>query len=342
MRTLRQLAIDEFTNFPLAAAVLQSDFYMDDVLTGSISLRLAKEIQRELIEILKSANMTLHKWCSNNPEFAVNVDDEYTFQCANEVSAFGVSWKTDKDCFNFKVKLENESKITKRQVLSTIARIFDPLGLLGPVIAKAKIFLQRLRVLKLNWDDLLPDKEAKEWQRFFSELPHISKLEINRCILVAEAIVIELHEFCDAYELAYGAVVYSKSVSQYGEVVIRLVTSKSKVSPIKQVTIPRLELCAAVLLAKLMTRVISALKLNVNNVFFWSDSSIVLAWLKKEPCCMKRFVANRVAVVQEMTEVRQWHHVPFKQNPADLISRGAYPVKLQLCELRWRGPPFLL
>ncbi|XP_035232769.1 uncharacterized protein LOC118204571 [Stegodyphus dumicola] len=141
-----------------------------------------------------------------------------------------------------------------------------------------------------------------------------------------EAIVIELHGFCDASELAYGAVVYYKSVFLYGEVVIRLVTSKSKVSPIKQVTIPRLELCAAVLLAKLMNRVICALK--VNNVFFWSDSSIVLAWLKKKPCCMKTFVANRVAMVQEITEVRQWHHVSSKQNPADLISRGADPVKL--------------
>ncbi|XP_035230500.1 uncharacterized protein LOC118202424 [Stegodyphus dumicola] len=124
--------------------------------------------------------------------------------------------------------------------------------------------------------------------------------------------------------------------------VIRLVTSKSKVAPIKQVTIPRLELCAAVLFTKLMTRVISALKLNVNNVFFWSDSTIVLAWLKKKSCCMKTFVANRVAVVQEMTEVWQWHHVLSKQNPADLISRGADPVKLQLCELWWCGPPFLL
>ncbi|XP_035215642.1 uncharacterized protein LOC118189194 [Stegodyphus dumicola] len=138
MRTLRQLAIDEFTNFPLAAAVLQSEFYMGDVLTGSSSLRSAKELQHELIEILKSATMTLHKWCSNNPELAVNFDGEYTFQSANEVSALGVSWKADEDCFNFKAKLENEPKITKRQVLSTIARIFDLLGLLDPLIAKAK------------------------------------------------------------------------------------------------------------------------------------------------------------------------------------------------------------
>ncbi|XP_035225707.1 uncharacterized protein LOC118198197 [Stegodyphus dumicola] len=91
-----------------------------------------------------------------------------------------------------------------------------------------------------------------------------------------------------------------------------------------------------------MTRVISALKLNVNNVFFWSDSSIVLAWLKKELCCMKTFVANRVAVFQEMTEVRQWHLVPSKQNPSDLISRVVDPAKFQLCELWWRGAPFLL
>ncbi|XP_035232872.1 uncharacterized protein LOC118204681, partial [Stegodyphus dumicola] len=211
---------------------------------------------------------------------------------------------------------------------------FDPLVLLGPVIAKAKIFLQRLWVLKLNWDDYLPDKEAKEWQRFFSELPQICKLEINRCILVAEAIVIELHGFCDASELAYGAVVYCKSISQYGEVVISLVTSKSKVSPVKQVTIPRLELCAAVLLAKLMTRVISALKFNVNNVFFCSDSLIVLAWLKKEPCCMKTFVANRVAVVQEMTEVNSRS---VQQQMADLpaarvtISRVFAKAGLDFC-----------
>ncbi|XP_035233073.1 uncharacterized protein LOC118204884 [Stegodyphus dumicola] len=127
------------------------------------------------------------------------------------------------------------------------------------------------------------ERKHQEWNRFISELPHICKLEIKRCILIAEAIVIELHEFCDASELAYGAVVYCKSVSQYGEVVKRLVTSNSRISPIKQVAIPRLELCAAVLLAKLMTRVISALKLNTNNVFFWSDSMIVLSWLQKEP-----------------------------------------------------------
>ncbi|XP_035206959.1 uncharacterized protein LOC118181853 [Stegodyphus dumicola] len=123
---------------------------MDDVLTGSSSSSSAKELQHELIEILKSATLTLYqenqmyKWCSNNLELAVNVYDEYTFQCTNEVSAFGVSWKADKDCFNFKVKLENECEITKRQVLSTITRIFDPLGLLGPMIAKAKIFLQSM------------------------------------------------------------------------------------------------------------------------------------------------------------------------------------------------------
>ncbi|KFM63798.1 hypothetical protein X975_18993, partial [Stegodyphus mimosarum] len=292
MRTLSQLAIDEFRNFPLAAAVLQSDFYMDDVLTGSSSFSSAKKLQQELIEILRSATMSLHKWCSNNPELAVNVDDEYTFRCANEVSVLRVSWKADKDCFNFKVKLEDECKITKRQVLSTIARIFDPLGLLGPVIAK-------------------------------------------------EAIVIELHGFCDASELAYGAVVFCTSISQCGEVIIRLATSKSRVSPIKRGSIPRLELWAAVLLAKLMNRVISALKLNINNVFLWSDSMTVLSWLQKEPCCMKTFVANRVAVVQEMTDVRQWH-VPSGENPADIISMGLDFIKLVQSELWWKGPGFLM
>ncbi|XP_035232408.1 uncharacterized protein LOC118204190, partial [Stegodyphus dumicola] len=127
--------------------------------------------------------------------------------------------------------------------------------------------------------------------------------------------------------VAYGATIYCKCRSRDGEMKTSLVTSKSRVSPIiKRVTIPRLELCAAVLLARLLkVRVISALEISVNNVYLWSDSMIVLSWIQKEPYQLKTFVANRVATIQELTNGHQWRHVSSKENPSDLISRGLDP-----------------
>ncbi|GBM20246.1 hypothetical protein AVEN_216664-1 [Araneus ventricosus] len=142
-------------------------------------------------------------------------------------------------------------------------------------------------------------------------------------------------------ELAYGAVIYVKSINSYGGSEVKLLISKSRVAPLKFVTIPRLELCAAVLLSKLMRRVLRALKLEVSKTYFWTDSTIVLSWLEKECKDLKTFVANRISIIRTLTVAEQWNHVPSKQNPADLISRGMHPVKLQLCELWW-SPSFLL
>ncbi|GBM33740.1 hypothetical protein AVEN_75812-1 [Araneus ventricosus] len=221
------------------------------------------------------------------------------------------------------------------------ARIFDPLGLLGPIITKAKIFLQKLWLLKLDWGDTLPLKENTEWQSFLNSLKFVNIINVPRWILSEQSISVELHGFADASELAYGAVIYVKSINSYGGSDVKLLISKSRVAPLKFVTIPRLELCAAVLLSKLMRRVLRALKLEVSKTYFWTDSTIVLSWLEKECKELKTFVANRISIIRTLTVAEQWNHVPSKQNPADLISRGMDPVKLQLCELWW-SPSFLL
>ena len=127
MRTLQQLAEDEASHFPVASAVLKSDFYMDDVLTGSDSLTGAKKLQHELIDILKKGGMKLHKWCSNHPELTINLSEEYQFSNPEKIKALGIVWKPNSDTFSFEVKIEIDISYTKRQVLSTIARIFDPL-----------------------------------------------------------------------------------------------------------------------------------------------------------------------------------------------------------------------
>lgn len=340
MKTLQQLSIDEGENFPLAAPVLRECFYMDDALCGGSTLLEAKELQRQLIAILEKAGMSLHKWFGNHPELSPNEED-YDFSNLGETKTLGVIWQPLKDCFSFRITVEVDNTYTKRSVMSTIARLFDPLGLIGCVVAKAKIFMQQLWQLKLDWCDTLPEAESREWHQFLVALVSINNIKIDRCIVIDKAVAIEFHGFSDASERCYGAVVYCKSYDSSGKSTVRIVASKSRVAPLKCLTIPRLELCAAVLLSKLMKKVQTAVKLPVENTYFWTDAMIVLAWIQKEPITLKTFVRNRIAIIQELTSISQWRHVPSEQNPADLISRGLDPSKLLETELWWKGPTFL-
>ncbi|GFW83143.1 integrase_H2C2 domain-containing protein [Trichonephila clavipes] len=198
--------------------------------------------------------MVLHKWCGNNKEL-IDVSENYDFSDSSEIKVLGVYWNPKHDCFFFRVKKDLNELNTKRNVLSTIARIYDPLGLLGPVVTKAKIFLQKLWMLKIDRTDLLPDTINREWRQFVDSLQIVNDININRFIVVEQPEVIELHGFSDTSQSAYGAAVYCKSVISDGRVIVHLIASMSRVAPTKQTTIPRLELCVAVLLAKLVQRV---------------------------------------------------------------------------------------
>ncbi|GBM66234.1 hypothetical protein AVEN_27917-1 [Araneus ventricosus] len=340
-RTVQQLAKDEEKDFPLASSVLLHDVYMDDVLTGEDNLIKAKDMQQQVISLFDRGGMELHKWSANNQSLLCDEMKESDYSFSKETKTLGILWKPQPDCFGFNLIIAQSEVYTKRAVLSQIARIFDPLGLLGPIITKAKIFLQKLWLLKLDWGDTLPLKENTEWQSFLNSLKFVNLINVPRWILSEQSISVELHGFADASELAYGAVIYVKSINSNGGSEVKLLISKSRVAPLKFVTIPRLELCAAVLLSKLMRRVLRALKLDVSKTYFWTDSTIVLSWLEKECKELKTFVANRISIIRTLTVAEQWNHVPSKQNPADLISRGMDPVKLQLCELWW-SPSFLL
>ena len=339
MRTLQQIAVDEGPNFPLAEPIIRNNFYMDDVLAGAETLSEVDDLKHQLTCALQSAGMELHKWRSNCPSLQTSSDSDYAFSDNEEVKTLGVLWNCQRDTFVFKTDPQ-DGAITKRQVLSTIARIFDPLGLVGPVIAKAKMFLQSLWLLKIDWGDPLPEREVRDWSRFLTSLRTLV-VEIPRSIFQPETVCIELHGFADASSKCFGAVVYAKTTTASSDILIRLVTSKSRCAPVKVVTIPRLELSAAVLLSKLMKRVQSTLNLHHSDVFLWSDSMIVLSWITKESSQLKTFVANRVATIQDLTSPHQWRHVPTHQNPADLVSRGLDPDKLSQNTLWFEGPEFL-
>ncbi|GFW66194.1 integrase catalytic domain-containing protein [Trichonephila clavipes] len=339
-RTLKQLAMDEANNFPLAAPVVLSDCYMDDILSGSESIEEVIELQHQLIEMFKTAGMHLHKWCGNLTEITSNLQ-EYAFLEYEETKALGIIWNPKFDCFLFRIEQQRPTSFTKRMVLSTIAKIFDPLGLLGPIITWAKIFMQRLWLLELGWSDELPFKEQKEWRRFIDSLKAVNNISIDRCIVIHTAESIELHAFSDASEKAYGSSIYLKSISALGEVKVCLVTSKSRVSPLKQISIPRLELCGAVLAAKLMKKVKEALNLQITAVHFWSDSTIVISWIHRESRELKTFVANRVSKIHQLSSRDQWHHIASEQNPADVLSRRLLPEELRDDSLWWHGPELL-
>ncbi|GFV35091.1 uncharacterized protein TNCV_1853081 [Trichonephila clavipes] len=171
-RTLLQLSRDE-DNFPPAAPVLRENFYMDGVLCGAASLMEANALKNQLSGILKKGGMELHKWVSSHSKMASNIIVDYEFENPIETKTLGVSWKSQDDCFIFKITAELKYSYTKRCVLSTIARLFDPLGLLGPVVARAKIFMQSLKI------DELPSERAKDWHRFLEDFNSVSQCFSN-------------------------------------------------------------------------------------------------------------------------------------------------------------------
>ncbi|GFX42824.1 uncharacterized protein TNCV_2931161 [Trichonephila clavipes] len=165
--------MDEANNFPLEALVVMSDCYMDDIFSGSESIEEVIELKHQLIEIFKIAGMHLHKWCGNLAEKTSNLQ-EYTFLESDETKALGIIWNPKLDCFLFRIEQQRPTSFTKRMVLSTIAGIFNPLGLFEPIITWAKIFMQKMWLLELGWSDELSFKEVKEWRRFINSLEAVN------------------------------------------------------------------------------------------------------------------------------------------------------------------------
>ncbi|KAH9634635.1 hypothetical protein HF086_010992 [Spodoptera exigua] len=204
-----------------------------------------------------------------------------------------------------------------------------------------------LRKYKSNLTSILHDKIGtiqdiqESWDVFVNNLHYLATLQIPRYVICDNARIIEIQAFSDASQCAYGACVYVKSINQNNEVSIKLLCAKSKVASLKPVTIPRLELCAALLVARLTRAVCSAVRHQYSRVVHWCDSSVVIAWIHSVPRNLKTFVANRIREIVEITQPSSWRYVPTSENPADHISRGVNPSQLGTLSLWWNGPSFL-
>ncbi|GFX27296.1 putative gag-pol protein [Trichonephila clavipes] len=203
-----------------------------------------------------------------------------------------------------------------------------------------KIFYQKLWLTKTDWDSPIPQQLTEDWLRFQKAFNAINYLTVPRWVILTADNIVELHGFADASSLAYAAAIYCRQ-KHNGKIKVQLLVSKTKVAPVKQVSIPRLELCGAHLLSKLFKSVLRTLKYYTFDVFAWTDSKIVLSWLSGHPRQWKTFVANRTSEIIEVLPTKHWRHVPSKENPADIASRGIDPKCLPDCKLWWQGPPCL-
>lgn len=227
-------------------------------------------------------------------ESAVTWEDQQTAS----MPLLGIQWIPSKDVFTNRMQ-PPERPITKRSILSTTATIFDPLGWVTPVVLFAKAFLQQLWLLKTDWDDELLGGIAAKWTEFLKVLPELSNLRLPRHLGTPGQIA-QVHGFCDASELGFAAVVYLRKESPE-ESKVSLIAAKSKVAPLKRVSLPRLKLFAASLLTNLLDFLMPHLQSNyqIQGTRLWSDSTVVLHWLRAPPYKLKTFVANRVAQIQE-------------------------------------------
>lgn len=345
-RCLRQLGL-ECKDKDVSRTILE-DFYVDDLITGNDSKSALKRICQNVADICESGCFPLRKWIFNSTDMLPQVtktNSEIKYLCLDEDSGsktLGLGWLNKADQFFFTSKIKDDtSNSSKRSILSTISQIYDPLGLLAPVIIVAKIMIQKLWLCKIGWDDPLPKTIQLNWTSFVKSLSNLSKLRIPRHVKAENIAEVELHVFTDASESAYGACAYIRSYASKSDTIVKLLCSKSRVAPLKPLSIPRLELCGAVMGARLANKIIKILHIKFTKVVIWIDSKIVLGWIKTPPYLLKTFVQNRVVEINELAGESLFLHINGTLNPADLVSRGRSLDQLASCTLWWNGPSFL-
>ena len=368
IRTLHQVAADHGGDYPEATQHIRDSFYVDDFLGGANNLEEATQLYHDLRTILQKGGFELRKWRSSSANVLSNIPadlqevDPLKTSTATHVSthskALELRWDSASDVMSPTISATKLLHKTRRGLVSAVFRTYDVLGWIAPTVLQMKLLIQGLWKSTKGWDDVVPDKVIKAYLNWERELPVLAERSIPRTYTDANPTNISLHGFADASKAAYGAVVYYRATYNYRTPTVSLVTSKTRL--VKQATtkqqtkdseeeetdeepdtIPKLELCAALLLAKLLSKVGNVLKINPSQWHAWSDASTVVAWLDGNKRDHPVYVANRVKKTLKLTQPKHWLHVPGEDNPADCASRGVSPTTLANLTLWWEGPAWL-
>lgn len=336
----------DFSTSEEVANTIRNSFYVDDCLKSVQYKEEVLQLCEGVTKCLKNAGFRLTKFVINDPDLLQCIPEE---ERAKEVRDFdssacskvlGTKWDVVEDKFFVSVNVAESDRITRKQMLSTVASCFDPLGLVCPMIVAGKILFQDATRLKYGWDDDIPSEMLSDWNRWIVQLQELENLRVPRCIKPSlfDDAAVELHFFSDAGIRAYGVCCYVRCINKHGQIHTSLLVSKTRVAPVKSITIPRLELQAAVLAARMSDTLHRELDICLNQSYFWVDSELVLKYIANETKRFHVFVGNRVSEIRQLTEVSQWNHIPGKENPADLLTK---PLQKLDSEKWFSGPKFL-
>ena len=327
---------------------IKENMYVDNWITGCDEIEEACERAKEAKDILHEAGMTLSQWGSNCKQVGLFVKCEFEEKCSEEdsIKVLGLKWIASEDIFVYEcIEVPLDICLTKRLLLGYISRLFDPLGFALPYIMTARILFQSIWKINIDWNDIVPDSINECFQKWILGLNTLSKWRIPRrftSVPWKEIEFLEIHVFGDASNSGYGACAYVRALTTSGQWSVKLAMARARVAPMKQITLPRLELLGALLCARLAVLVLKELNIEKTVVAHcWTDSTVTLAWIKSDPLRWKLFVKNRVSEIQDHIPPECWHHCQGKDNPADLITRGISAETLISSKNWLHGPEFL-
>ncbi|XP_055837440.1 uncharacterized protein LOC129905848 [Episyrphus balteatus] len=361
-----QNAMSFSSSKPRAVEAILQHHYVDDFIDSTDTIDEATRLAKDVKYIHANAGFHVRNWMSNssavlnalqekcersNSSKAFGMNDSDT---AITEKVLGMHWNTSCDSFTYVLNFNTlnrkvltdltEKKVpTKREVLKILMSIFDPMGFLSHFLVFVKILLQDIWSIELDWDEELPIQLYERCVRWQNLLPRVTELQIPRCYssnLNQKGTSIQLHTFVDASENAYAAVSYFR-IEQGNKVETIIVSAKTKVAPRRPLSIPRLELQAAVLGVRLMNSICNAHSFPISQKFLWSDSKAVLSWLRTEPRNFQQLVMYRVGEISESTNILDWKWIPSKLNVADKATKWNSDPEWDVRNEWFRGPVFL-
>ncbi|XP_074641192.1 uncharacterized protein LOC141898938 [Tubulanus polymorphus] len=353
---LRRTATDNVSKYEVEVTnTVLKNFYVDDCLKSRVQDGQNPEFVMKLISLCKEGGFRLTKFVSNDRSVIESLPEEELAKSCKELKsldfgspterALGVHWNIENDTYGFRITSKHQPN-TRRGILSTVSTVYDPLGIAAPYVLPVKILLQDLCREKLSWDEEIPEKYLKVWEKWQEGLPGLEELAISRCFkpqwFHGSSKSCQLHHFADASDVGYGTVSYLRLEDENGQVHCCFIFAKSRVAPLKKMTVPRMELAAAALLIKMNKMMLEELEYSVSNVYFWSDSTAVLKYIANETARYHTFVANRVNLIRDGSTIQQWKFVDGHLNPADYASRGLSLDCIEQNSVVWlHGPEFL-
>ncbi|XP_036329731.1 uncharacterized protein LOC118741863 [Rhagoletis pomonella] len=348
--------------FPRSAKSITDRHYVDDMLDSVETAEEAVKLIKDVIEVHKRGNFHIRGWLTNSNHVAGalgNAGSSYDFCTAGKTidqviepeKVLGLWWRTSVDVFTFSTRFTKAGKEilggqklpTKREILRLLMSVYDPLGFLSFYTIRLKILLQNIWRSGIDWDDQIPEEYVNAWQQWLSFFEQVKQVQVPRCYfgkMSNNNYKIELHVFVDASEVATAAVAYFR-ITREDEIQVAHVSSRTKVAPLRPISIPRMELLAAVLGSRLATEITKGHDFKIHKAYFYTDSRTVLTWLKSDPRKYKQFVMFRVAEIQEHTNVTEWSYIPSKLNVADAATKWKSTTEFSPTSTWFSGPEFL-